>query len=674
MNIRHSYLLPFICLLAAVLAQPSSAANTFPPRDKFATRDEYLVRDLPGLSKLDDADRPLMYAGQLELYPQNHTEYFFWKFLDEASPKTQLIFWLNGGPGCSSLDGALMESGPLRVNHLREVIANNGSWHRKADIVYVDQPGGTGFSVTEAWDRELSEVTFDFMVFLQRYFAVFPEDMNKEIYIAGESYAGQYIPYIAQGILRRNLQKKVNDPEYKLKGVMIGNGWIDPNQQSLSYLPFAMERKLLDVQNHGYRKLLEQQEMCQNRISHATGDEKELLSFDECEVILSYLFHMTLDHSAPKDQQCLNMYDMRLKDSYPSCGMNWPPDLTDIYPFLATEGVMALLNIHHTKKWTECDPTVSRYLRGKKSRPSVHLLPGLLLQIEVLLFFGDSDVICNIMGGEKMVLDMRWGGAVKNGFSEASEYVEWLDDDKSAGRIRLERNLTFVQVYNASHMVPFDKPLVSRSLVDLMFGNVKNAEMDGTKVIKTSPISTGDKPEEGPEHSPGASDEKEDTQTQQPSSSFYREYMIDILELTVIFIIVWALLYLYNKFTTRPSSILTNQNSQPGLHNSRAGPYGKPGSSQSAQSGAILGSSRGHKKKKSVQWVDQVVNFDDIVRSKQKNIFKKVLTKMGVSDTLTKALYLPLENSLANEPDWDIELGLISEEPLDFEGGSSSQP
>jgi hypothetical protein len=31
---------------------------------------------------------------------------------------------------------------------------------------------------------------------------------------------------------------------------------------------------------------------------------------------------------------CMNVYDTRLLDDWPACGMNWPPDLTDIYTFL----------------------------------------------------------------------------------------------------------------------------------------------------------------------------------------------------------------------------------------------------------------------------------------------------------------------------------------------------
>lgn len=32
--------------------------------------------------------------------------------------------------------------------------------------------------------------------------------------------------------------------------------------------------------------------------------------------------------------KCMNMYDVRLYDDSPACGMNWPPDLAPMYTYL----------------------------------------------------------------------------------------------------------------------------------------------------------------------------------------------------------------------------------------------------------------------------------------------------------------------------------------------------
>ena len=47
-------------------------------------------------------------------------------------------------------------------------------------------------------------------------------------------------------------------------------------------------------------------------------------------------------HSEEGKMKCLNMYDVRLYDDSPACGMNWPPDLPAMYTYLRVRTALIL--------------------------------------------------------------------------------------------------------------------------------------------------------------------------------------------------------------------------------------------------------------------------------------------------------------------------------------------
>jgi len=57
-----------------------------------------------------------------------------------------LIIWFQGGPGCSGLYGLFNENGPFRIDENNNVVDSKYSWNSIANILYIDQPVGTGFS------------------------------------------------------------------------------------------------------------------------------------------------------------------------------------------------------------------------------------------------------------------------------------------------------------------------------------------------------------------------------------------------------------------------------------------------------------------------------------------------------------------------------------------------
>lgn len=524
-------------LLLGVLASPIDIPSK-----------QFLVKNLPGIDAIPEDERPLMYAGHLELNSTIEESYFFWKFIKPSSDFNRTIIWLNGGPGCSSMDGALMESGPLRVGDNEQLYMNKGSWHKVADIVFVDQPGGTGFSTTKDYDKDLNKVGDDFIVFLEKYFEVFPEDLNKELYIAGESYAGQYIPFIADKLYKSNKEFQKN-----LKGLLIGNGWIAPNIQSLSYIPYLLDVGILHQDDEFMPKLLKQQEHCQNLLNNAANQDK--FSIIECENILTRILQYTRDKSAPKDQQCINMYDIGLKDSYPSCGMNWPPDLKYVQPYLQKDEVVESLNLNISKitKWRECDGDVSKFLTNKNIKPSFNLLPSLLEKVEIMLFNGGHDIICNNRGVLDLIDRLDWGGS--KGFTQDTEEFVWKYDGDLTGTVKSSKNLTFVDVYNSSHMVPFDIPEKSRGVFDLFVRNFKIIDKDGASYIETPNHNKVSQLNEG--------EQSDEENAKGKSPIFFIIYLLFFV------IIGGALMYFKKKKQPKQTSILRNKERNTNNNNNR---------------------------------------------------------------------------------------------------------
>ncbi|KAJ3298383.1 Cell death protease [Rhizoclosmatium sp. JEL0117] len=439
------------------------------------SQENFVVKSLPGLSDKDLESLGKMHAGLLPIGKDKEDlgSLFFWMFPARNTHKTpKLVFWLNGGPGCSSMDGLFLENGPFIPNKDKSITLRSSSWNQDATVVYVDQPVGTGYSQPSShsgYARSLTQVAQGFRGFLEHWFQVFGAELgHAEVYIAGESYAGQFIPYIAKNLLQDTSFNKGHSFEINLKGILIGNGWIDPKSQYLSTLAYSLHHSLLSGDH-----LIGAKEATK-RCEDAYKKSPPAIKSNDCEVIMNYVLDAsTLSNGGGV---CLNMYDIRLKDEDSSggCGLySWPPHLSEMKAYLGRADVKKAVHVIpadvHTgdSVWEECTDRVHNSLRGDIGEASVTLLPDLLRNINVLLFNGDMDLICNWFGLRDMVETMTWNGAT--GMNNAPIH-KWTIDNTVEGWYQTARNLTFVLKYNASHMVPVDSPIASTDLFNRFIG------------------------------------------------------------------------------------------------------------------------------------------------------------------------------------------------------------
>ena len=169
------------------------------------------------------------YSGYLNIEGTSKKIHYLFFEAQNGDQDAPVLIWFNGGPGCSSMLGFMQENGPYKLESGgTKFHPSSYSWNREANVLYIEQPAGVGFSYCEG----IKDCTFDdhtsgkdnLKVVLEWY-EKFPEFKSNDLYISGESYAGVYVPYLAHYIVKYN-EEEAGDDDFKpnLKGFAVGNG------------------------------------------------------------------------------------------------------------------------------------------------------------------------------------------------------------------------------------------------------------------------------------------------------------------------------------------------------------------------------------------------------------------------------------------------------------------
>lgn len=264
-----------------------------------------------------------------------------------------------------------------------------------SNLLYVDQPIGTGFSKGGIHDaKSETEVAEDMAIMLRGFLEQNPEYAGRDFYITGESYAGHYVPAISHYLL--NEAKDVN---LNLRGIAIGNGLTDPYQQYPAYATFSYENGLIskkweDVMTGGMKA-------CQALIYESQqkgGKVIDVAALEFCQILADSVIGNPLH---PK----FNVYDIRIPcDAPPLCY-----DFSQSDAFLNRADVQEVLGVTG-RNWVECDTMVHTYLLGDWMTNLMPQVADMLdnSDIEVLVYSGDKDWICNWRGGEAWTAATKW--------------------------------------------------------------------------------------------------------------------------------------------------------------------------------------------------------------------------------------------------------------------------
>lgn len=400
-------------------------------------------------------DTAQYYTGYLDVKDLKK-HFFYWFFESRNDPQNDpIILWLNGGPGCSSSTGLFFELGPSSINATLQPEFNPYSWNSNASVIFLDQPVGVGYSYTEGEQvSSTAAAAKDVFIFLELFYQKFPQFLLNKFHIAGESYAGHYIPAMASEIINNA------DRSFTLSSVMIGNGLTDPLIQYKYYRPMACGEG-------GYKPVLtpEQCEQMDKDYPKCAALTKVCYNVPSALTCVPANYYCESKLFGPYGDTGLNPYDIR-KDCA-DAGGNCYIEMDYLDDYLNLEYVKEAVGASNIDIYTSCDDTVFRnfILGGDEMRPFQQYVAELLdKDVPVLLYEGDKDFICNWLGNH------AWSDALeysKHDFFEVQPLVPWhTKHGKLAGEVKNYGIFTFLRVYGAGHMVPYDQPENSLDMVN----------------------------------------------------------------------------------------------------------------------------------------------------------------------------------------------------------------
>lgn len=401
------------------------------------------------------------------------SDYFFWLFESQSDPENDpLIMWLSGGPGCSSQLALFAENGPCTVNaDGTDTVTNPYSWHKKANVMWVDQPAGTGFSTGSGSVVNEYGVSTNMYTFLQGFFKEFAQYQKNDFFIFGESYAGHYVPTISHKIWLNNQDK--SNVHIPLKGIAIGNGLTNPHEQYGHYAEMCHDGGATEgghapgvCNNVTYTAMKTATPICQAAIAlcnvepHASANESLDDTPSPVPLCLAALESCNLALLIPYQASGKNPYDMRIPCEHGKLCY----DFDQINTYLNTKSVQKQLGTKGS--WGSCNMAVSVAfeLAGDWMKGYHQLIPDMLHDgIEVLIYAGEEDYVCNWLGNKAWTKKLDWNNATE--FNNAED-KDWQVSGKTVAKHRNAANFHFMQVFEAGHMVPMDKPVETLQMVN----------------------------------------------------------------------------------------------------------------------------------------------------------------------------------------------------------------
>jgi vitellogenic carboxypeptidase-like protein len=395
------------------------------------------VVSLPGLDSLEG----IQYAGYASIYGKENPKpegakdeaLFYWFVGASDYEYRPTVIWTNGGPGSSSFWGFFLENGPYEIQGTQDkpqLKPREHAWNNFANYMIFEHP----LSVTLSFQEQDSDLPQNVAQGIDQYYqalvnfiAMHPEIAKNPIILAGESYAGTYLPLLSKAILNGN--KHEGGTHLNLRATILMDAWVNPMVQMATDTTYAY--------THGMITKAQKEEL----------DEKYQHNFPGVNEAIKKVCGLYMANIA------------ELAD----------PPFQPVLDYLNRDDVREAI---HAKKGTQLTESWSlqisnNYAFGVNDSYADMVLELLKEGLQIIVVSGLNDAKdCNFLGVEAWLnlLD----DPVVNNFKQTAT-TRWTSEDSRQvlGYIQNGGILSWVKVLNAGHLAAMDQPRLINLFLDM---------------------------------------------------------------------------------------------------------------------------------------------------------------------------------------------------------------
>ncbi|KAH7098173.1 peptidase S10, serine carboxypeptidase [Auriculariales sp. MPI-PUGE-AT-0066] len=397
------------------------------------------------------------YSGYIDIEARH---LFFYFFESRANPdRDPVVMWINGGPGCSSSLGAFMELGPCNIHDKTGPKYNPHSWNSKANLFFLDEPIGVGFSYANHGEHvgTTEEAAIDAAAFITIFFESFSKFQGRAFHMAGESYGGRYLPVFASAVYDANaLAVAEGRAPINLQSILIGNGITDFETMAPAYYDMmctaASVEPILPIST--CVRIKQTMPRCKAWLKADCVDKYDAIS---CGAASNFCGAEIMESFFATNK---NPYDISRDCDGNIAETLCYPLMKHISNWLDRPEVRANLGVSpKIGNFSSCSPSNQDGLHSSKLYVAELLERG----IRVLVYVGNYDWICNWVGNLAWTNALEW---TQHAAFKKAELEEWKVEGERAGLVKSAGPLTYATVEKAGHMVPYDRPVQALAMLN----------------------------------------------------------------------------------------------------------------------------------------------------------------------------------------------------------------